>query len=797
MTNTFAFLASLQILFGLASLPWIDPSNFPILSPPIALGLQMAGFGVCGAYLTIKAKDEGTSVFGSALLVSGATFAYSAISSTPQLAWLSFLHVDGFIAYLFWRFVSVFPGGRGVGANQFLFNWITRGMFGVGCFLLVVQWLPSSSSVSILFDRSNPTSLWSPLVYFCAGLSMVVLFWNLKNAPIEDRIRIRFFTYGLAAPAFVFGCVLPIIYWISAEWAISEQGRLITIPLIHVSLLALPLVTTFALLTDRAFYIEQTLKLAVRYHLAKVTATTLYLVPLFVVAWLLWTNRKLPLEEVPYSDGGVVASIFAAASLVAFLLRKRVQQSIDQTFFRESYDATADALAIRKTISGLHNLPDFSKQLLAAIDETLHVKQSCLVLRSEQGWVSPEEKVRSLPLESTLFWHLDDEPVGVEQLESQLDDEGRHWLLDTRAELLVPINDQADKLLGALMFGEKSSELEYTDKDRMYLKAAVEIATPFLQRLHDPASLEKLVSNQQPANACSLCDQVFEQYEEICIECGGEIVSLGLPFLVSERYECVQKLGTGSAGIAILARDIELDRAVVLKTLPQVRPELVRSLRNEARIMASLQHPNLTGIYDVESWRGMPILVMEYLSGGTLENKLSERPMMPNAAVKLGLSIFSALETLHAAGIVHRDLKPSNIGFDGTGRVKLLDFGFSKVMNEEDPARSYLAGTPRYLPPEIFDGNELDVLRDLWAASLTVFEALTGEYPFKGGDFGDTVRSIVNDQIRMDSRLADQDLAGFGPIFEQLLNKNPSERPQTASSSLELLRSYAGRPEAI
>src|SRR4029453_5469271 len=130
-------------------------------------------------------------------------------------------------------------------------------------------------------------------------------------------------------------------------------------------------------------------------------------------------------------------------------------------------------------------------------------------------------------------------------------------------------------------------------------------------------------------------------------------------------------------GVVYVARDPALGRDVALKTLPAHRGDAIGRLRDEARAMAALNHPALATLYGVELWRGTPVLVVEYMTGGTLAARLATGPMSLAEIVALGVCIADALIYMHARGVLHRDVKPGNIGMTADGTVKLLDFGLS------------------------------------------------------------------------------------------------------------------------
>ena len=152
-----------------------------------------------------------------------------------------------------------------------------------------------------------------------------------------------------------------------------------------------------------------------------------------------------------------------------------------------------------------------------------------------------------------------------------------------------------------------------------------------------------------------------------------------LPRVLLGKLELRERLGEGGMGLVYRAFDRELERSVAVKTLPRVSGESTLRLRQEARSMAAVSHPGVAVIYGVESWQGLPFLVVEHLAGGTLARRLGS-PWPVDEALRLGADLADALDAIHRRGLLHRDVKPSNIGFDGEAHPKLLDFGLARLV---------------------------------------------------------------------------------------------------------------------
>jgi Tol biopolymer transport system component len=236
-------------------------------------------------------------------------------------------------------------------------------------------------------------------------------------------------------------------------------------------------------------------------------------------------------------------------------------------------------------------------------------------------------------------------------------------------------------------------------------------------------------------------------------------------------YEIVALLGAGGMGEVYRARDPKLNRDVALKILPEgfaADPDRLARFKREAQVLASLNHPNIAGIYGFEDADATHALVLELVEGETLDSRLRARdPASPGArrraltideALAIARQIADALEAAHARGIVHRDLKPANIKITSDGRVKVLDFGLAKTaaadITASDAAETSTAtfartahgvilGTAAYMSPEQARGLPIDKRTDIWAFGCVVYEMLVGSRPFGGATVADVLAAIL------------------------------------------------------
>ena len=215
-------------------------------------------------------------------------------------------------------------------------------------------------------------------------------------------------------------------------------------------------------------------------------------------------------------------------------------------------------------------------------------------------------------------------------------------------------------------------------------------------------------------------------------------------------YSVTAKIGEGGMGEVYRARDTKLDRDVALKVLPQAftdDPDRLARFEREAKVLASLNHPNIGHIYGLEEAEGQKALVLELVEGPTLADRIKQGPIPVDEALPIAKQIAEALEAAHEAGVIHRDLKPANIKVKDDGTVKVLDFGLAKAFEPDasdvsasmSPTISLTAaatqmgmviGTAAYMAPEQAKGKVVDKRADIWAYGAVLFEMLTGKKLF-------------------------------------------------------------------
>ena len=261
-------------------------------------------------------------------------------------------------------------------------------------------------------------------------------------------------------------------------------------------------------------------------------------------------------------------------------------------------------------------------------------------------------------------------------------------------------------------------------------------------------------------------------------------------------YEIVALIGAGGMGEVYRARDARLGRDVAIKIVgPAIAgdPEGLRRFEREARMLASLNHPNIAAIYGVDDGHGQPALILELVDGETLAERIARGPIPVTEAVAYARQIAEALDAAHEAGVVHRDLKPGNIKITENGTVKVLDFGLAKAIAAAaapdpalDPAHSptvtvhgtkggVILGTAAYMSPEQARGKPIDKRTDIWAFGCVLYEMLTGTRVFNGETTSDVIAAIIERQPEM-SKLPATVTPHLRQVIARCLTKDQRQR---------------------
>jgi serine/threonine protein kinase/Tfp pilus assembly protein PilF len=262
------------------------------------------------------------------------------------------------------------------------------------------------------------------------------------------------------------------------------------------------------------------------------------------------------------------------------------------------------------------------------------------------------------------------------------------------------------------------------------------------------------------------------------------LIGLGLG-----HYRVVARIGAGGMGEVYRARDEHLDRDVAIKVLPPKTfsdDSARKRFRKEALALSKLNHPNIATIHDFDTQQGIDFLVMEFVPGVTLREKIASRPLPEKEFTRLGLQLVEGLAAAHEQRVIHRDLKPDNLRLTPDGRLKILDFGLAKLAQSATPEADTEsltgsgAGTLPYMSPEQLQGEPVDERSDIWAAGTVLYEMVTGHSAFQGKTATATADAILHKPVAPPGRLAHELSPRFEDIILKCLEKEAENRYQSA-----------------
>jgi serine/threonine-protein kinase len=270
-------------------------------------------------------------------------------------------------------------------------------------------------------------------------------------------------------------------------------------------------------------------------------------------------------------------------------------------------------------------------------------------------------------------------------------------------------------------------------------------------------------------------------------------------------FEVGEVIGRGGMGVVYLARDTKLDRSVAIKSMPaelQANSTAQLRFKREAKLLASLNHPNIAVIHDIiEQDAGSGYLVLEYIPGQTLTERIAHKRLELEDALSIGRQIAEALLGAYENGVTHRDLKPGNVKITPEGRVKVLDFGLAKASEQQDekvastitqPGR--IVGTPAYMSPEQARGTPTDHRTDIWSFGCVMYEMLTGRLPFEGETATDTVARVLEREPDWQA-LPRETPANIRVMLRRCLEKKPRQRLQHIGDAVIEIDETLNAPE--
>jgi len=263
------------------------------------------------------------------------------------------------------------------------------------------------------------------------------------------------------------------------------------------------------------------------------------------------------------------------------------------------------------------------------------------------------------------------------------------------------------------------------------------------------------------------------------------------------HYRIIRQLGAGGMGEVFLAEDSTLGRKVAIKMLSETlagSPQARQRLINEAKAAAALDHPNICSIHEVGEADGHVFIVMQYIDGQSLAERIWKAPLRPGEVVDVGIQVAQALAEAHAAGIIHRDIKPQNIVITPRGQLKVLDFGLAKIGQRDAPdgpdaptwerltEAGSVVGTPGFMSPEQLRGKEIDARSDIFSLGVTLYECATGIHAFERGTPLEVSLRVVTETPPPPSAINPAIPPSLDRIIARAMAKDPAARYESAES---------------
>lgn len=820
-----------------------QPLGTTVRPMPLEVNLiQVLVFGVMGCLLAFAHRnDDRAAALGGFLVVVSGLYGQSLLSELAPVGGVRIffkavgkLETSTFLTFFFMLFVTRFPD---ISVSFSLRRWQRRG----SALLAAVAWF------FLLFSLFEVVHIWQPIPWpglltsgfygwFFAGPGLLaatcLLAWKGRRAQGDEKRRSQLFVMALVL------ALAPVTIDSIFEAFVPAYANFLTAhPKFHLTrniidnlfILAIPLVTGYAVLVQRALDVRLIARKALQHTLASWSARLVLAAPFVLLCIFLYRQRHSTLVELFSGVPLSLLFVLALGGLITSRFRHRILEAIDRQFFREQYNARRVLTELADQVRGTRNLHELANLVARGVDLALHLERVALFVEDPTLGLLVDPKGEMRPLDPAdrllILTQNNDAPLEIDLNspafpQTDLRETERHWLADHRVQMLAPIFALDGSLNGLLVIGAKRSELPFLSEDRQLLTnvcSSVGLVIELMrlkERSPVPLSREGLREDSGPvlaldapmpyghARECLACWRLFPPDAEECPHCEIELSKAVVPYVLRRCFRFEKRIGSGGMAVVYRAKDLKLGRTVAIKTLPRVSPESAIRLHREARTAASVVHPGLAAIYGIETWEGTPMLILELLAGGTLADRMVDGALPMAQVLETGSAVALALARIHQQGILHRDVKPSNIGYTRDDIPKLLDFGIAHIRNDLrpesvgipgthgpdlDPTRwleietthGPIAGTLTYLSPEAIQRLDPHPTFDLWSLAVVLYEALIGENLFFGSvaEVLEAIRQVEVPDLREKMAHCPEPVVQF---FARELHPQRSERSQDA-----------------
>ena len=653
-----------------------------------------------------------------------------------------------------------------------------------------------------LFALRGPVPLY---IFYACLIGMVTMLARNYRALSEedDRRRVRWVVYVSIA------ALTPQIVWSVGEF-FAGGGTMPWMALpANLATVAIPLVVAYAVVKHRVFDIKVAIRLGVQYLLARRALQTAVVLPAVALAITLFRNRHLTIGELATETSGYLYWLVAAGVTLRF--RAPIESWLNRRFFREAHDREHLVLGLLDDVRRVESIAQLSQLVGERLTTALHPSTVYIWYREADDRAAasssgPLLTPRDVPVGSRWLAWLEQRGAATalpRRADAGLSRDEARWFATHGVTLIVPMMDSSDRLVGAILLGDRKSEEPYTPADTRLLDTIAKQAADVREnlRLRARVSEDARVRHDVLARLdgrlpdllkeCPACGRCFDGPIDRCPD-DGRPLTLSQPVgrTLEGKYRLDRLLGKGGMGAVYEARDLRLDRSVAVKILlgrAFGEQAALRRFRHEARAAAQLNHPNVVGVFDFGTIEGDgAYLVMELVSGSTLRAELDRHATLtPPAAAEWFAPLLDGAAAAHASGLVHRDLKPENvIGWrtdSGRLAVKILDLGLVKFTAEgltsgTMTATGAIMGTPAYMSPEQRRGQDVDHRTDIYAIGVMAVEALTGHRP-PAGDSHVDLRHPAGLPLHHLSAAS----AAIGDVLTRCLAVNPEDRIASAA----------------